>query len=245
MEALYDKIGVGYRKYRKPDARIARAILEALGPARSVLNVGAGSGSYEPADRFVTSLEPSAEMIRQRLPGAATVCQGVAEGIPFRDNQFDAAMAILTVHHWANVEVGLKEMRRVAKERVVIFTFDPSSSYFWLADYIPEIIEIDQPIMPEISEFAKILGQITVSNVPVPHDCADGFLGAYWRRPRAYLDPEIRAAISTFSKLGDISSALTKLDEDLNSGVWGARYGHLLDVDELDMGYRVVIADCK
>ena len=99
--------------------------------------------------------------------------------------------------------------------------------------------------MPEISEFAKILGQITVSNVPVPHDCADGFLGAYWRRPRAYLDPEIRAAISTFSKLGDISSALTKLDEDLNSGVWGARYGRLLDVDELDMGYRVVIADCK
>ena len=245
MKQLYNTIGVGYANLRKPDPRIAQAINTVLGDAKTVLNVGAGTGSYEPSDRIVTALEPSTEMIRQRLPGAPKAHQGVAEHIPFEDNQFDAAMAVLTVHHWSDAEAGLLEMRRVAKNRLVILTFDPAAPYFWLADYIPEIITIDQPIMPKLSEFERILGETKVTPIPVPHDCIDGFLGAYWRRPRAYLNPLVRASISTFPKLDDISDALANLESDLNSGVWEAKYGHLMELDSLDIGYRLVVTDCS
>ena len=243
MNTLYDTIGLGYVNLRKPDPRIAQAIHHALGDAKSVLNVGAGAGSYEPVDRMVTVLEPSAEMIRQRPPGSAKVHQGLAEDLPFADHQFDAVMAVLTVHHWSSLEAGLLEMRRVAKNRLVILTFDPASPYFWLADYIPEIVELDQPVMPELSTFNRLLGQTTVEMIPVPHDCTDGFLGAYWRRPHAYLDPRVRSAISTFSKLNDISDALTRLEQDLASGAWEERYGHLMGAESLDVGYRLVVAD--
>lgn len=242
MSALYDKIGVGYSNLRKPDSRIARALLHALGDAKSVLNVGAGTGSYEPSDRIVTALEPSAEMIGQRPPGSATAYQGTAEDMPFADDQFDASMAVLTVHHWSDLDAGLREMRRVTKGRLVILTFDPVSPYFWLADYIPEIVELDQPIMPELGTFDRILGKTEVEMIPVPSDCTDGFLGAYWQRPHAYLDPSIRSAISTFSKLDNIAIALAKLEQDLASGVWEQRYGHLMKLESLDVGYRLVIA---
>jgi len=242
MTSLYDKIGVGYAHKRKPDFRIARAIHDALGDAKSVLNVGAGTGSYEPADRMVTALEPSAEMISQRLPSSAKAYQGSAEDTPFADDQFDAAMAVLTVHHWSNIEAGLREMRRVTKGPLVILTFDPESVYFWLADYIPQIIELDQPIMPKLSAFDRILGKTEVKIIPVPRDCTDGFLGAYWQRPHAYLDPQVRSAISTFSKLDNITNALTKLEQDLASGVWEERYGHLTALENLDVGYRLVVA---
>lgn len=243
MSAVYDRIGVGYSNLRKPDSRIAQAIHAALGDANSVLNVGAGTGSYEPTDRAVTALEPSAEMISQRPPGSAKAYQGVAEALPFADGQFDAAMAVLTVHHWSDLETGLNEMRRVVEDRLVILTFDPTSPYFWLADYIPEIIELDQPIMPKLGTFDRILGETTVEVVPVPKDCTDGFLGAYWQRPQAYLDPNVRAAISTFSKLDNISDALERLDEDLKSGHWAERYGYLMEAKSLDIGYRLVVAD--
>lgn len=243
MNALYDKIGVGYSSLRKPDLRIAQAIHQALGDAKSVLNIGAGTGSYEPTDRAVTALEPSAEMIRQRPLGSATVHQGAAEDLPFAENQFDAAMAVLTVHHWSNLEAGLLEMRRVAKNRLVILTFDPKSPYFWLADYIPEVIKLDQPIMPELGVFNRVLGETTVDIVPVPHDCTDGFLGAYWRRPHAYLDSNVRSAISTFSKLDNVSNSLAKLEQDLGSGVWEKHYGHLMEMESLDVGYRLVVVD--
>jgi SAM-dependent methyltransferase len=242
MQALYDTIGVGYAARRKPDPRIARAIHGALGEAKTVLNVGAGSGSYEPADRAVTAVEPSVEMIHQRPPGKTMVCQGVAENLPFADRQFDAAMAVLTVHHWTDIEAGLREMRRVVKDRIVILTFDPASDYFWLADYIPDIVALDQLIMPKLSVFDRVFGETTVSAVPAPHDCTDGFLGAYWRRPRAYLDPEVRAAISTFAKLGDVSAAMARLEDDLNSGAWMQRYGDLIEAETLDIGYRLVVA---
>lgn len=243
MIALYDSIGIGYADLRQPDLRIAEKINRALGDARTVLNVGAGAGSYEPTDRHVIALEPSAEMIRQRPPGAAAAHQGVAEHIPFGDAVFDAAMAVLTLHHWSDFEVGLKEMRRVAKDRLVILTFDPAGPYFWLADYLPEIVELDQPIMPPIEAYGRILGQTRVEMVPVPHDCTDGFLGAYWRRPGAYLDPRVRGAISTFSKLTDPAPALAKLEDDIRSGAWAERYSDLLERDTLDIGYRLVIAD--
>lgn len=243
MSAIYDKIGVGYSHLRKPDRRIARAIHDALGDAKSVLNVGAGTGSYEPTDRVVTALEPSAEMISQRPPGSAKAYQGAAEDLPFADDQFDAAMAVLTVHHWSDLEAGLREMRRVTTGRLAILTFDPASPYFWLADYIPEIIELDQPIMPKLEAFDRTLGKTKIEIIPVPRDCTDGFLGAYWQRPHAYLDPQVRAAISTFSKLDNIASALAKLEQDLASGVWEERYGHLMELESLDVGYRLVVAD--
>ncbi|GAA0464552.1 hypothetical protein GCM10009096_01300 [Parasphingorhabdus litoris] len=243
MDPLYDKIGVGYAKLRQPDARIADAIHSALGDAQTVLNVGAGAGSYEPTDRSVTALEPSLEMIGQRPAGAAKAYQGVAENLPFDDRQFDAAMAVLTVHHWSDLRAGLREMRRVARRRAVILTFDPDAAYFWLADYIPDIITLDQPIMPKLDAFDEAFGQVTVEAVPIPHDCTDGFLGAYWQRPRAYLDPAVRSAISTFAKLDDISNALNRLEQDLDSGRWVELYGDLMDKDYLDIGYRLIIAD--
>lgn len=241
MTALYDKIGVGYANLRQPDPRIAEAIHSELGDAQTVLNVGAGTGSYEPVDRKVTALEPSAEMINQRPADAGKAYQGVAEDMPFEDNQFDAAMAVLTVHHWKDKAAGLSEMRRVSKGPLVILTFDPEAPYFWLADYIPEIIEIDQPIFPKMPEYETMLGGVRIDPVLIPHDCTDGFLGAYWRRPHVYLDPEARASISTFPKLGDLSGPLAKLEKDLESGTWQDRYGYLMDLEELDIGYRLVV----
>lgn len=241
MAALYDKIGVGYSNLRKPDDRIAKAIHDALGDAQSVLNVGAGTGSYEPTDREVTALEPSVEMINQRSGDAAKCYQGVAEDMPFDDNQFDAAMAILTVHHWSDMAAGFQEMHRVTKGRLVILTFDPEAPYFWLAEYVPEIIEIDQPIFPKMPAYEQMLGNVSIAPVLIPHDCSDGFLGAYWRRPHAYLDPKVRASISTFPKLGDVSGQMKELERDLESGDWNKRHGHLMNEESLDAGYRLVV----
>jgi len=240
MRASYDTIGVNYSDLRKPDARIERAIGMALGSAKTVLNVGAGAGSYEPADRRVTAVEPSVEMIRQRGASAAQVIQGYAEDLPFDDNSFDASMAILTIHHWADKEKGLKEMRRVTRDRVVVLTFDPSHRGFWLADYIPELVALDEAQMPRMTDYEAWLGSVEVSPVPIPHDCTDGFLCAYWRRPAAYLDPRIRAAMSSFWMVGNISEGLGRLASDLDSGAWAQQYSELLGLDECDHGYRLV-----
>ena len=240
MSAAYDTIGVNYSDLRKPDARIERVIREALGSAETVLNVGAGAGSYEPADRQVTAIEPSVEMIRQRGAAAAPVVQGHAEDLPFDDDSFDASMAVLTVHHWADKERGLKEMRRVTRGRVVVLTFDPSRRGFWLADYIPELVTLDEGQMPWMTDYEAWLGPVEISAVPVPHDCTDGFLCAYWRRPAAYLDPRIRAAMSTFWALDDVSDGLRRLARDLDTGAWARRYAGLLDLDACDFGYRLV-----
>ena len=240
MAASYDTIGVDYARLRRPDPRIGAMIADALGDARTVLNVGAGAGSYEPPDRSVTALEPSIEMIRQRAPSAAPVVQGRAEALPFEDDAFDASMAILTVHHWADRAKGLAEMRRVTQGRIVLLTFDPSHWGFWLADYIPDLVALDERQMPPMAEYRRWLGPVEVRPVPIPHDCTDGFLCAYWRRPRAYLDPKVRAAISSFHALGDVSDALARLDADLDGGAWFERYGGLLDLVAYDAGYRLV-----
>ncbi len=219
-------------------------ISRALGSAKTVLNVGAGTGSYEPADRSVTAIEPSIEMIRQRSALAAPVLQGYAENLPFDDNSFDASMAILTVHHWTDKEQGLKEMRRVTRGRVVLLTFDPSHRGFWLADYIPELVEVDEVQMPRMTDYEEWLGPVEITPVPIPHDCTDGFLGAYWRRPAAYLDPKIRTAISCFWAMDNVSAALNRLASDLDTGAWAQRYSDLLDLDEYDLGYRLVTTKC-
>jgi SAM-dependent methyltransferase len=180
-------------------------------------------------------------MIRQRSPGAAPVIQGRAEELPFDDDSFDASMAILTVHHWADQAKGLQEMRRVTRGPVVLLTYDPAFRGFWLADYIPALVALDEAQMPAIDDYRRWLGPVRISPVPIPHDCADGFLCAYWGRPGAYLDPRIRAAISSFWALGDVSDALARLEGDLASGAWAERHSHLLDLDSCDLGYRLVV----
>ncbi|GJL86680.1 MAG: hypothetical protein DHS20C03_03890 [Minwuia thermotolerans] len=241
MPTAYDTIGINYANLRQPDPRIEAANGAALGDAVTVLNVGAGTGSYEPADRTVTALEPSIEMIRQRPAGAAPVIRGLAEDLPFADNAFDAVMAVLTVHHWSDQPKGLAELRRVARGPVVILTFDPAHRGFWLTDYLPELISIDATQMPPMSAYAAALGPVRITPVPIPHDCADGFLAAYWHRPAAYLDHRIRAAISCFWAIEDVEAKLERLARDLETGAWEAKYGDLLGRASCDLGYRLVV----
>jgi SAM-dependent methyltransferase len=240
VAALYDTIGQDYRRYRRPDPRIGAAIVHCLDDARSVVNVGAGAGSYEPTDRFVIAVEPSLVMIRQRAPGAAPTVQATATALPFRDAAFDASMAILTLHHWPDWEKGMRELRRVSR-RIVIVTWDPLNTGFWLTDYFPGTLQADRKIFPTLLQISRVLGAMTVAELPIPHDCSDGFLGAYWRRPEAYLNDAVRSAISTFSKLGDISTGLEHLRHDLKSGEWQRRYGSVLGMSELDLGYRILV----
>lgn len=241
MSARYDTIGVSYSDLRKPDPRIAALIDAALGSAKTVLNVGAGTGSYEPASRQITAVEPSLEMIQQRTSPAASVIQGCAENLPFADGSFDAAMAVLTIHHWTDQAKGCAELRRVTRGPIVILTYDPAVRDFWLADYIPALITLDEGRMPPMAQYEQWLGPVEITPIPIPHDCIDGFLCAYWRRPAAYLDPRIRAAISSFWALGDISNELAALERDIDNGVWAQRYAHLAALDQLDCGYRLVV----
>ena len=242
MTALYDTIGSGYADFRQPDPSIDRAIRGALGDAETIVNVGAGSGSYEPFEKSVVAVELSMAMIGQRPPKSAPVVQATAMALPFKADAFDASMAILSVHHWPDKARGLTELLRVSRDRVVILTWDPSFAGFWLTDYVPEVLDTDRPIFPMLHEYETVLGSVEVIDVPIPHNCADGFLCAYWRRPEAYPDAKIRSAISCFSKLGDVTAALGRLDRDLKSGDWHRRYGNLLDTTELDLGYRLIVA---
>lgn len=237
----YDSIGINYAQLRLPDRRIAFAIEGALGTARTVLNVGAGTGSYEPDNRSVTAVEPSLEMIRQRPSGSAQVIQASAENLPFGDDSFDASMAILTVHHWRDPEAGLREMRRVTKGPIVLLTFDPTARP-WLTDYLPELVALDDERMPVMADYARWMGRVQVAPLPVPHDCSDGFLYAYWRRPAAYLDPHIRSGSSSFWAIGDADAGLEKLKDDLETRRWARRYSDVLSLDDYDAGYRIVVA---
>lgn len=242
MVEKYNLIGVNYAARRKPDPRIARTIEEALGSAQSVLNVGAGSGSYEPAGRDVTAVEPSWEMIRKRIARASHVVQARAECLPFADHSFDAAMAVLTLHHWQDRARGLREMRRVTRGTIAIVTFDPESRP-WLTDYLPALAELDEAQMLPMSDYETYLGSVHIAPLMVPHDCQDGFLYAYWARPAAYLDPVIRSAMSSFWAIPNVEAGLQNLSRDLEGGVWHKRYGHLLAHDYCDVGMRLVVAE--
>lgn len=181
-------------------------------------------------------------MIRQRPTDSAPVVQAVAEALPFRTGAFDAALAVLTVHHWADWRLGLAEMKRVAG-RVVLFAFDPDAHGFWLTEtYFPAIVELDRRRTPAIGEIADALGSCRVEPVPVPHDCVDGFLAAFWRRPEAYLDPRVRAGMSGFAVLdaSEVARGAARLESDLRSGEWERRFGHLRTLETLDAGYRLV-----
>jgi SAM-dependent methyltransferase len=242
----YERIGVGYGTRRVEEPSWARAVVDALGGAASVLNVGAGSGSYEPRDRWVVAVEPSRVMLAQRRAGAAPAVQAVAEALPFGDARFDAALAVLTVHHWSDPEAGLAELRRVAPRQVVV-TWDPEvvGERFWFArDYLPESLEREVGL-PTVREIAAGLGPTSRAHaLEVPHDCRDGFFAAYWRRPQAYLDPQVRAAVSALALTDGaaVARAVEQLRADLADGTWQRRYGDLLDLDALDLGYRLVVA---
>jgi hypothetical protein len=246
-EAAYDRIGLGYSAVRRAEPRIAARIEAALGRAESVLNVGAGAGSYEPADREVTALEPSRTMIAQRPPGSAPAVQGVAEDLPFEDDSFDAAMAIITVQHWSDVRAGVAEMARVARNRVVVLTFDgPAAGDLWLVrDYFPAALDYHADTMPPIGELAAMLPDAAVEPVPVPGGCADGFFVAIWDRPEMHLDPGVRRASSCWHQMpeDEIERGLAKLRADLESGRWDERNGHLRELPELDVGLRLVTAE--
>jgi SAM-dependent methyltransferase len=244
--ALYDRLGVGYTTTRREDPRLAAAIHAALGDAVTVVNVGAGAGAYEPRDRRLVAIEPSPVMIAQRPPDAAPAIIATAEDLPLADDSVDAAMAVLTDHHWSDRARGLREMRRVARRRAVLFQHDPVvAEDFWLArDYLPTFL--DRLRGKVLAEMMRPLGDgLEFRTVPVPHDCVDGFFGAFWRRPRAYLDPRVRDGISVFRLLpaDEVESAVARLRADLDSGAWERRYADLLDRDELDLGFRIVVAE--
>lgn len=250
VTVLYDEIGSRYTTTRGTDPRIATAIWTALGDAGSILNVGAGSGSYEPSGLHVVALEPSVTMIEQRRANRGDVVRAQAEAIPFRTGAFDLTMSVLSDHHWTHRRRGLLELRRVARRRVVIFTFDPStSSAFWLTrDYLPSFVDLIERRYRKpgawVRELRDLYGDVQIAPIPIPADCRDGFLGAFWRRPAAYLDPQVRAGISVFARLApdDVAEPVGRLELDLARGVWHARNGHLLELDELDLGYRLVVA---
>ena len=243
MTVNYDALAADYQAYRIPDQRISEKIDAQLEKAGSILNVGAGTGSYEPAHCRVVALEPSQEMILKRSYGKAEAILGSAENIPFQDDEFDIAMGILTIHHWQNISRGLAEMKRVAKKKVVLLTWIDDSPRFWIQDYFPEMRDIDRQIFPTLAELESYLGKINVEVVEIPEDCTDGFMCAYWKRPAAYLDYRVRAAISTFSRMKNHESGLAKLKIDFESGEWRSRYGKLLDASSLDLGYRLVVFD--
>ncbi len=242
--ALYDRIGRTYSGQRTTDARLARRIWAALGDARTVLNVGAGTGSYEPPDREVTAVEPSAVMRAQRPPGAAWCVAARAEALPFADRSFDAAMAILSDHHWSDPIAGLREMRRVAR-RVVVFQWDNTQpARFWLVrDYLPEFARIARA-RPTLAERAAAIGA-DLDPVAIPWDCRDGFFHSYWRRPEAYLAAAVRRGCSVWSQVGPQAEerAVRALTTDLEAGSWTEHNSALLELEEAELGARLLVAE--
>ena len=242
---LYDSIGATYTVTRRTEPRIAEQVWAALGDARTVLNVGAGTGSYEPPGRDVTAVEPSAVMRAQRPAGAAPCVAAAAESLPFEDQSFDAAMAFSTVPHWKDPVAGLREMQRVAR-RVVVFTFDASEfawrRRFWLTrDYLPEAAGLTDPGW--LPRLASAIGG-RAEPVLIPWDCADGFLEAYWRRPEAYLEEHVRRACSVWTRVGPEAEqrAVRSLRDDLASGRWAENNHDLAGLDEAELGLRLLVA---
>jgi SAM-dependent methyltransferase len=242
---LYDTIGTSYTVTRRTEPRIAAQIWAALGDARTVLNVGAGTGSYEPVDRAVIAVEPSALMRAQRPAGAAPCVAAAAESLPFEDQSFDAAMAIATIQHWQDQVAGLRELRRVAR-RMVVLTFDSSATgwrQFWLTrDYLPEVTDFGVR-GPSLTELAGTIGA-RIEPVPIPWDCTDGFYEAYWRRPEAYLDERVRRGCSVWARVGPAAEqrAVENLRADLASGRWAERNRDLIELAAADCGLRLLIA---
>jgi SAM-dependent methyltransferase len=243
---LYERIGRSYGKTRREDPRVAADIHACLDEGRSVLNVGAGTGNYEPHDRLVVAVEPSLEMLRQRQDRTRRVVRGVAEALPFPDAAFDTAMAVLTIHHWTDTLVGLRELRRVSRRQVVFF-FEPLHVHeFWALEYFPEAIDVpSEQHAPGEEVLRRALPVREIRPVLVPRDCVDGFGAAFWARPEAYLDPEVQAGMSWLALLPEdaLKRGSERLAADISTGEWERRFGHLRRVDSYDAGYRIAIAE--
>jgi SAM-dependent methyltransferase len=242
----YEEHGRTYAAHRRPDPRFAARICAALGDARTVVNVGAGAGSYEPSDRCVLAVEPSATMRAQRPVGAAPALDARAEALPFDDDSFDAAMACVTVHHWNPLATGLAELRRVARGPVVVLTFDLAHLPPWQLDHLGPGLKVEGKRFPEMEDLARILGGRTrVEHLPTPADCVDGFFEAFWNRPEALLDPAVRGAQSMWSLLdeGQEARIVARLAADLASGAWDAEHGHLRGLDVFDGSVRLVVSE--
>lgn len=242
----YERHGLTYAQHRRPDPRIAQRIHAALGDAQTVLNVGAGAGSYEPTDRWLLAVEPSATMRAQRPAGAAPAIDAHAEALPFDDDAVDAAMACVTIHHWSPVEVGLAELRRVARGPVVVFTFELDALPVWQQDYLREGLAKELPRFPAIEDIQVALGGRTrVERIPTPGDCSDGFFEAFWRRPEGLLDPAVRSAQSMWALLepGVEERLVQRLTTALDSGAWDAEHGHLRELESFDGALRLVISE--
>jgi SAM-dependent methyltransferase len=246
LDATYDRIGHGYCGPRTTDPRLADAIWAALGDARTVLNVGAGTGSYEPPDRWVLAVEPSLKMIEQRPSDAAPVIQASAESLPLADATVDAALAVLTIHHWQDLEAGLRELRRVARHRIVLVAMDTAVlADFWLVcEYLPELMEEVAARHPSMATLERLLPGARAVPLSVARDCTDGFMSAYWARPHAYLDASARAATSPWHGLPQavVERAVGALRADLEDGSWQRRHADLTARAELDVGLRIVTA---
>ncbi len=240
----YNRIGIDYREFRRPEPRIEAAIWAALGDAKSVVNVGAGAGSYEPTDREVVAVEPSPVMIAQRPPAAAPALEGVAEALPLDDDSVDAAMGVLTIHHWPDLEAGLAEMRRVARRRIVLLTIDTAkNSEIWtLSEYFPEAMALERELMPSLESLESSLPGATVEAVPAPNRCRDEFTSALWDQPERFLDPDLLRGSSLWHQLAPatIERGQERLRADLESGAWDEKHGHLRTQAELDIGLRLV-----
>ena len=244
-DADYGSIGAGYALIRQPDPRIAAEFHATLGDARTVLNVGAGAGSYEPTDRIVTAVEPSASMRAQRPAHLSVAIDATADSLPFADDSFDAAMASVTVHQWPDLARGLGEMRRVTTGPVVILTFDPVPPVtWWLIDYVPELFDVEAKRMPQLERISDALGGAAeIRTVMIPNDSSDGFGQAFFGRPERLLEPEVRRAMSAWSFVDDavVERFVTALAADLASGEWDAKYGSFRDLEFFDGGMRLVI----
>ncbi|MEU3404628.1 class I SAM-dependent methyltransferase [Streptomyces sp. NPDC006670] len=243
---VYDRIGVGYSSVRRPDPRWAAQIEASLGDARTVLNLGAGTGAYEPEGRTLVAVEPSLRMRAQRGPLAAPCVVASAERLPFDDQSFDAVMAVLTVHHWTDLEAGIAELQRVARRfSIVTYDMDVQRNFWFTRDYVPEIAEAECSRVPPLERLTKLLGPCDVAELPVWHDFTDGFMTAFWRRPEAYLDPATRRACSAFALTDEqaVDRGVSRLRDDLASGEWHRRYADLATRDHIDAGFRLLTGE--
>ncbi|RIK30462.1 MAG: SAM-dependent methyltransferase [Anaerolineae bacterium] len=243
MDAIYNNIGKNYSVTRCTDPKIAKQLYAELEGATRIVNIGAGTGSYEPENVDLVAVEPSSVMIAQRKAGSHPVEQAFAEKLPFDDGSFSHAMTVLSMHHWQDRASAFNEINRVATEKFVAITWDPTSEPFWLTrDYFFEIYETDKQIFTDLKELDDYFDDVTIRPLLIPGDCEDGFFAAFWRRPEAYLDSAVRQAMSPFSKVEKLSQGLQKLEDDLKSGAWAKKNQSLLNASDLDVGYRLVSA---
>jgi ubiquinone/menaquinone biosynthesis C-methylase UbiE len=243
-DRLYDRIGSNYRALRQPEPRIHAQIVQALGTAERVVNVGAGTGNYEPTDRVVVAVEPSKMMVGQRLAERGPAVMSLAEALPFADLSFDVALATFALHHWSDLPTALSELARVAQRQVILMNDRRFCEDTWIYDYFPQMLEVpSEQRAPTVAVIKECLRVVHTEVVPVPADCIDGFCGAFWSRPEALLNPAVRAGSSSLAQLDPetASSDAKRLLDDLRSGSWDTYHGHLRQLEHFDMGYRLLI----